>query len=120
MTKRLFVGGLPYSVTSQQLNDMFAPFGTVTSANVITDKFTGNSKGFGFVEFDDDKAADEAIKKLNESEVGGRKITVNEARPMEERGPRSFGGGDRRGGFDNRRGGDRGDRRGGFRGAGSR
>ncbi|KKQ47562.1 MAG: RNP-1 like protein RNA-binding protein [Candidatus Woesebacteria bacterium GW2011_GWC1_38_13] len=114
MTKRLFVGGLPYSVTSQQLNEMFVPFGAVTSSNVITDKFTGNSKGFGFVEFEDDKAADEAVKKLNETEVGGRKITVNVARPMEERGPRNFDN-DRRGGFD-RRGGDRGDRRGGFRG----
>ena len=117
MTKRLFVGGLPYSVTSQQLNDMFAPFGAVTSANVITDKFTGNSKGFGFVEFEDDKAADEAVKKLNETEIGGRKITVNVARPLEERGPRNFDN-NRRGGFD--RGGDRGDRRGGFNRGGNR
>lgn len=117
MTKRLFVGGLPYSVTSQQLNDMFAAVGKVVSANVITDKFTGNSKGFGFVEFEDEKDADEAVKKLNETEVGGRKITVNVARPLEERGPRNFndrprfsdGGGRRdsrgggRGGFGGRR-----------------
>ena len=85
MTKRLFVGGLPYSVTSQQLNDMFAAVGKVSSANVITDKFTGNSKGFGFVDFEDDKDADEAIKKLNESEVEGRKIFVAEARPQAPR-----------------------------------
>ena len=109
MTKRLFVGGLPYSVTSQELNEIFAATGKVTSANVISDKYTGNSKGFGFVEFEDDKEADEAIKKLNETEIGGRKITVNVARPLEERGPRNFSdrprfsrdgrdsGGDRRG-----------------------
>ena len=114
MTKRLFVGGLPYSVTSQQLNDMFAAFGKITSANVITDKFTGNSKGFGFVEFEEEKDADEAVKKMNESEVEGRKITVNVARPLEERGPRSFD--NNRGGFD--RGGrdSRGGGRGGFGG----
>lgn len=118
MTKRLFVGGLPYSVTSQQLNDMFAAVGKITSANVITDKFTGNSKGFGFVEFEEEKDADEAVKKLNETEIEGRKITVNVARPLEERGPRNFsdrprfsdGGGRRdsrsgggRGGFGGRR-----------------
>ena len=115
MTKRLFVGGLPYSVTTQQLNDMFAVFGKIVSANVITDKFTGNSKGFGFVEFEDDKAADEAVKKLNETEIGGRKITVNEARPMEERGPRNFNDRPR---FENRGGGrdSRGSSRGGFGG----
>lgn len=117
MTKRLFVGGLPYSVTSQQLNEMFAPFGTIVSSNVITDKFTGNSKGFGFVEFEDDKAADEAIKKLSDTEVGGRKITVNVARPLEERGPRNFDNNRRGGSFDR---GDRRDSRGGGRSFGGR
>jgi len=113
MTKRLFVGGLPYSVTSQQLNDLFAPFGKVNSANVISDKFTGNSKGFGFVEFEDEKEADEAVKKMSETEVEGRKITVNVARPLEERGPRNFDNNRSGGGFNR---GDRGgDRRGGFR-----
>jgi RNA recognition motif-containing protein len=113
MTKRLFVGGLSYSVTSQQLNDMFAAVGKVNSANVITDKFTGNSKGFGFVEFENDNDADEAIKKLNETEVEGRKITVNIARPLEDRGPRNFNDRPRfdRGGRDSRGGG-----RGGFGG----
>ena len=113
MTKRLFVGGLPYSVTTQQLNDMFAAFGKVTSANVITDKFTGNSKGFGFVEFEEEKDADEAVKKLNETEVGGRKITVNVARPLEERGPRNF---DDKPRFDGGRRDSRGGGRGGFGG----
>lgn len=97
MTKRLFVGGLPYSVTSQQLNDMFAAVGKIVSATVITDKYTGNSKGFGFVEFEDEKDADAAIKKFNDTEVEGRKITVNVARPLEERGPRNFD--NRNGGF---------------------
>ncbi len=86
MTKRLFVGGLPYSVTTEQLNEIFSKAGKVTSANVIIDKFTGNSKGFGFVEFEDDKEADEAIKKLHDTEIEGRKITVNVARPLEDRG----------------------------------
>lgn len=114
MAKRLFVGGLPYSVTDQELSDMFAPYGQVVSAKVITDKFTGRSKGFGFVEFTDDASADEAIKGLNETEVGGRKIAVNEARPLEERAPRPGGfdrggqrGGDHRGGFSQRGGGKR-------------
>src|SRR3989304_8915255 len=108
MTKRLFVGGLPYSVTSQQLNDLFAPFGKVNSANVISDKFTGNSKCFGFVEFEDEKEADEAVKKMSETEVEGRKITVNVARPLEERGPRNFDNNRSGGGFNRGdRGGDR-------------
>jgi RNA recognition motif-containing protein len=85
MAKRLFVGGLSYSVTSEELQEMFAKIGKVVSANVITDKYSGRSKGFGFVEFEDDKDADKAIKEMNETEVGGRKITVNEARPREER-----------------------------------
>ena len=92
---------------------MFAAVGKVNSANVITDKFTGNSKGFGFVEFENDNDADEAIKKLNETEVEGRKITVNIARPLEDRGPRNFNDRPRfdRGGRDSRGGG-----RGGFGG----
>ena len=93
MAKRLFVGGLSYSVTSAQLEEMFAKHGKVTSADVITDKYSGRSKGFGFVVMVDDKEADEAIKQLNDTEVDGRKIVVNVARPREER-PR----------FDDRRG----------------
>lgn len=102
MSKRLFVGGLPYSVTSAQLGEMFAAFGKVLTADVITDKYSGTSKGFGFVDMENDEDADKAIKKLDGSELEGRKIAVNVARPREERAPGDFGG--RRGGYDNRRG----------------
>ena len=81
----IYVGNLPYSVTEDELRSAFAAFGDVSSANVITDKFTGQSKGFGFVEMPDNSAADSAIKSLNDSDMGGRKIKVNEARPREER-----------------------------------
>lgn len=81
MNKRLFVGGLPYTVTDQELGDLFAKFGNVVSANVIVDRHTNRSKGFGFVEFENDEDAAKAIKEMNDAEVGGRKITVNEARP---------------------------------------
>ena len=114
MAKRLFVGGLPYSVTDQELSDLFAQYGQVVSSKVITDKFTGRSKGFGFVEFTDDASADAAIKGLHDTDLGGRKIAVNEAKPLEERAPRPGGfdrgggrGGDNRGGFSNRGGGKR-------------
>jgi len=118
MSKRLFVGGLPYSMTSSQLEEMFAKVGKVTSASVISDKYTGRSKGFGFVEMEDDAEAERAIETLNQTEVEGRQIAVNVARPMEAREPRSYGGGGRRdfGGGDrrsDRRGGD--SRGGGFR-----
>ena len=97
MSKRLFVGGLPYSIASSQLEEMFSKFGTVVSVSVITDRDTGRSKGFAFVEMENDKEADEAIEKLNETELEGKKIVVNVARPREER-PRfdSRGGGPRR------------------------
>lgn len=105
MAKRLFVGGLPWSITDQELQDMFAQHGAVTSARVITDKFTGRSKGFGFVEFSNDEDADKAIKALDGSTIQERKIIVNVARPMEERSN------DRPRRFDNNRGGnDRGQR----------
>ena len=107
MSKKLFVGGLPYSVDSAQLEEMFSKFGALTSCDVITDRYSGQSKGFGFVEMEDE-AAEEAIKKLNETEVGGRKISVSIAKPREER-PRSD---NRRGGFG---GDDRGGRGGGYR-----
>ena len=97
MAKKLFVGGLAYSVTSSELRELFAKFGTVISADVIMDKFTNQSKGFGFVEMENDAEADEAISKLNETMFADRKITVNVARPREDR-PR----------FDNNRGGGRG------------
>lgn len=88
MAKKLFVGSLPWSTTSDELKDHFSKAGTVISATVITDKMTGRSKGFGFVEFENDADADNAIQMFNGSELGGRNITVNEARPMEPRAPR--------------------------------
>lgn len=85
MSKRLFVGGLPYSVTSSQLEEMFSKFGKIVSCDVITDKYSGQSKGFGFVEMENDKEADEAIEKLNGTKLEEREIAVNVARPREER-----------------------------------
>lgn len=105
MTK-LFVGGLPYSTTNEELQSMFASYGNIISAAIITDKFTGQSKGFGFVEMESDEAAQKAISELNETELNGRKIGVSVARPREERPPRSGGGFSQGGQFD--RGGQRG------------
>jgi RNA recognition motif-containing protein len=81
----VYVGNLPFSFTSDDLDRLFAPFGTVTSAQVITDRDTGRSRGFGFVEMDDDDAARKAISELNDSDADGRRLTVNEARPRTER-----------------------------------
>ncbi len=81
----IYVGNLPYSTSNDDLQDMFAQFGNVTSANVIQDKFTGRSKGFGFVEMSDNGEAQSAIADLNGKDVGGRPLTVNEARPREDR-----------------------------------
>jgi RNA recognition motif-containing protein len=87
---RLYVGNLSYNTTSQSLEAMFAEFGQVKSAQVVQDRDTGRSKGFGFVEMSDAGQAKAAIEGLNSKEVDGRSLTVNEARPREER---SFGGG---------------------------
>jgi RNA recognition motif-containing protein len=95
---KLYVGNLSYNVTSQALESLFAQYGTVKSAEVIQDRDTGRSKGFGFVEMVDANAAREAIQALNEQEHDGRPLTVNEARPREERGGRGGGGGGRGGG----------------------
>lgn len=97
--KNLFVGNLPWSVDDQKLENLFAEYGEVQSAKVILDRDTGRSRGFGFVEMEDD-AADAAISSLNESEVDGRNIRVNEAqdRPRRTNGGGPRGGGDRRGG----------------------
>lgn len=95
MAKKLYVGGLSYSTTDDGLKEAFAQLGTVSSANVIIDKMTGRSRGFGFVEMENDAEADAAIEKMNGQELDGRKITVNEARPMGERSERprrNFGG----------------------------
>jgi len=101
MSKRLYVGGLAYTIDNSQLEEIFSKIGKVVSAIVITDRDSGKSKGFGFVEMEIDKEADEAIAKLNDTEQQGRKIIVNAARPREER-PRfdnrggGYGGGNQR------------------------
>ncbi|ODJ87448.1 RNA-binding protein [Candidatus Thiodiazotropha endolucinida] len=81
----IYVGNLPWSVKDDELRQLFTEFGDVSSANVIMDKFSGRSRGFGFVEMPDSLAAENAIKALNEKEVGGRNLRVNEAKPREER-----------------------------------
>ena len=95
MAKKLYVGGLPYSTTDSELKDAFAQAGTVESAVVIVDKMSGRSKGFGFVEMTSDEEAQAAIDLWNGKDFGGRTLTVNEARPLEERPRRDFRGGDR-------------------------
>ena len=85
MAKKLYVGNLPYNVDDAQLSEIFSEVGKVDSATVISDKFSGRSKGFGFVEFSNDDEAQAAVDKLNGSDVDGRSIVVNEARPMKPR-----------------------------------
>ncbi|MBN2581396.1 MAG: RNA-binding protein [Pirellulales bacterium] len=99
MTKKLYVGNLGFDVGNADLENLFSPFGTVNSAQVITDRESGRSKGFGFVEMGSDQEAQAAIQGLNGQEHDGRSLTVNEARPREERrgGGRPGGGG--RGGY---------------------
>lgn len=104
MTK-LFVGGLPFAVTSDQLRDMFTKYGEVSSASVVMDKFTGRSRGFGFVEMSDDAAAQQAINERNGSSLEGRTIGVSVAKPREDQ-PRDGGyNRDNRGGFNRNSGG---------------
>ncbi len=98
MAKKLYVGGLSYNTTQDTLKDTFSQAGSVDSATIITDKFSGRSKGFGFVEMSNDEEAEKAIEMFNGKELEGRTITVNEARPMEPRAPREGGGGFNRGG----------------------
>jgi cold-inducible RNA-binding protein len=90
---KLFVGGLPFSTTDDELNQVFSAHGTVASATVVKDRDTGRSKGFGFVEFESDDEGKAAEAALNGSDMGGRSITVNQARPKEDRPRRDFGGG---------------------------
>lgn len=120
MSKKLYVGGLPYSIDDAQLRDLFASYGEILSASVIMDKFSGRSKGFGFVEMSNDQEAEKAIAEMNGKDVGGRSITVNEARPMAPRtgGGGGFGGGRRGGGGGGFGGGGRGGDRGGRGGYG--
>ncbi|MEE8494718.1 MAG: RNA-binding protein [Nitrospirales bacterium] len=94
MGNKLYVGSLPFSTTEQELSELFAPHGTVQSAKVITDRYTGQSRGFGFVEMSTDDEAQKAITTLNGTQLGSRTLVVNEAKPQEKR---SFGGGDRGG-----------------------
>lgn len=97
MAKKLYVGGIPYSTTEDDLKAAFGEIGAVTSAAIIIDKMTGRSKGFGFVEMANDADANKAIEQMNGKDFQGRTLTVNEARPLEERAPRrEFGGGNRR------------------------
>ncbi len=93
MAKKLYVGGLPYTTTQDELKSEFSKAGAVSSAMVIMDKMTGRSKGFGFVEFESDEEAVKAIEMFNGQMLGGRNLTVNEARPLEARPPRRDGGG---------------------------
>ncbi len=96
MSNKLYVGGLPYSVTGERLQEIFSAHGTVESANVISDKFTGQSRGFGFVEMSSNSEAQQAIQSLNGTQVDGRTLRVNEAKPVARRD--NFGGGRRDGG----------------------
>ena len=93
MGNKLYVGGLPYSVTEGRLEEVFAAHGTVQSAKVISDKFTGQSRGFGFVEMGSSDEAQKAISALNGTQLDGRTLVVNEAKPMESRGGGGGGGG---------------------------
>ena len=95
MGRRLYVGNLAYSVTGDQLRELFGAHGEVTEASVISDRATGRSKGFGFVEMASDEGAKKAIEALNEQRVGGRNLIVNEARERDARPPRPGGGGGR-------------------------
>ncbi|PJE59077.1 MAG: RNA-binding protein, partial [Candidatus Portnoybacteria bacterium CG10_big_fil_rev_8_21_14_0_10_43_39] len=90
MNKKLYIGGLSYDTTEDSLKEAFAKAGTVESASVITDKMSGRSKGFGFVEMSSEEEAQKAIEMWNGKEFEGRNLTVNEARPMEERPRRNF------------------------------
>ncbi len=95
MSKKLYVGNLPFSATDHEVRELFEAYGTVESVNLITDRETGRPRGFGFVEMED--GADEAIQALHQSDMGGRSLTVNEARPR--RDDRGGGGGGHRGGW---------------------
>ena len=112
MGKKLYVGNLSYELSDSALSKLFEPYGTVESAQIIMDRDTNRSKGFGFVEMNTDEEATKAIAQLNGHTLNNRQIQVSEARPREERGPRPGGGG-RSGGY-----GDRGDRGGGSGGYG--
>lgn len=114
MSVRLYVGNLPFSATEEELENLFSQSGVVISTNIVTDRDTGRSRGFAFVEMESTEAANAAIEALNGVDFNGRSLTVNEAKPKESRGPRGggFGGGGGRGGggFNRDRGGRGGNR----------
>jgi RNA recognition motif-containing protein len=94
MGSKIYVGGLPYTATEQQLKDLFSAYGSVESVRVVTDRFTGQSRGFGFIEMATDKEAKAAIEALHATQMEGRTLTVNEARPQDPRsGSQGRGGG---------------------------
>ena len=105
MSMKLYVGNLAFATSSQELQQLFAQAGTVESANVVEDRDTGRSRGFGFVEMASREEGEAAIQQFNGKELNGRALTVNEARPREDRGNRGGGGGGGRGGFGGNRGG---------------
>ena len=113
MGNKLYVGNLPYTVRDEDLQQSFGEFGSITSAKVMMERDTGRSKGFGFVEMGSDAEAQAAIAGMNGQSLGGRAITVNEARPMEARPPRTGGFGGGGGGYGGGGGGGGGDRSGG-------
>lgn len=88
--KRIYVGNLPWSITKKKLEELFSPFGDIEDALVIANKYTGRSRGFGFVTFKTDKSADEAIQEMDRKDVEGRSLVVKEARPMEERSKKEW------------------------------
>ena len=98
MSVRLYVGNLPFSATEEELENLFSQSGAVTAANIVTDRDTGRSRGFAFVEMESSEAASAAIEALNGTDFNGRSLTVNEAKPKENRGPRGGGFGGGRGG----------------------
>jgi RNA recognition motif-containing protein len=92
MSKNIYVGGLPYGVAEEKLQELFSAYGTVEAARVITDRYTGQSRGFGFVEMSSPAEAQNAIEALNGSQLDGRQLVVNEARPQEKRAGSGNGG----------------------------
>ena len=118
MAMKLYVGNLSFQTSSEDLQQLFSQAGTVESASVVEDRDTGRSRGFGFVEMASKEDGEKAIEQFNGTDLAGRNLTVNEARPREDRGGRGGGGGGGRGGYGGNRGGGGGGR-GGYGGGGS-